>query len=80
MTSRRGLPDEVYSDNGTNFICADRGLQALLAQVESHKIEESLANKGVKWHFNTPLAPHWRSSRINGEINEKGDKSYSGTG
>ncbi|MCF1458715.1 MAG: transposase family protein [Shewanella sp.] len=59
MASRRGLPDEVYSDNGTNFIGADRELQALLAQVEGHKIKESVANKGVKWHFNPPLAPHF---------------------
>ena len=58
MASRRGLPDEVYSDNGTNFVGADRELQALLAQVEGHKIKESVANKGVKWHFNPPLAPH----------------------
>ena len=59
MASRRGLPDEVYSDNGTNFVGADRDLQALLAQVEGNKIKESVANKGVKWHFNPPLAPHF---------------------
>ena len=59
MASRRGLPDEVYSDNGTNFVGADRELQALLAQVEGNKIKESVANKGVKWHFNPPLAPHF---------------------
>ena len=62
MASRRGLADEVYSDNGTKFIGADRELQALLAQVESHKIEQSLANKGIKWHFNPPLAPHFGGS------------------
>ena len=59
MANRRGLPDEVYSDNGTNFIGADRELQALLSQVDNHKIQESVANKGVKWHFNPPLAPHF---------------------
>ena len=59
MASRRGLPDEVYSDNGTNSIGADRELQALLAQVEGHAIKESVANKGVKWHFNPPIAPHF---------------------
>ena len=62
MANRRGLADEVYSDNGTNFIGADRELQALLAQVESHKIEQSLANKGIKWHFNPPLAPNFGGS------------------
>ena len=39
MARGRGLPDKVYSDNGTNFIDADRELQALLAQAESHKID-----------------------------------------
>ena len=62
LASRRGLADEVYSDNGTNFIGADRELQALLVQVESHKIEQSLANKGIKWHFNPPLAPNFGGS------------------
>ena len=59
MASRRGLPDEVYSGNGTNDIGADRELQALLVQVEGHKIKESVANKGVKWKFNLPLAPNF---------------------
>ena len=59
MASRRGLPDEVYSDNGTKFIGADRKLQALLSQVEVNSIKESVANQGVKWHFNQPLALHF---------------------
>ena len=59
MASRRGLPDEIYLDNGTNFIGADRELQALLSQVDNHKIQESVTNKGVKWHFNPPLSPHY---------------------
>ena len=34
VASRRGLPYEVYSDNGTNFMGADRELQGLLSQVD----------------------------------------------
>ena len=59
MASRRGLPDKVHPDNETTFIGADRELQALLSQVDSHKIQESVANKGIKWHFNPPSAPHF---------------------
>ena len=59
MTSRRGLPEEMFSDNGTNFKGADRELKTLLSELDETKINVSVANKGVKWHFNPPLAPHF---------------------
>ena len=59
MTSRRGLPEEMFSDNGTNFKGADRELKTLLSELDEPKINVSVANKGVKWHFNPPLAPHF---------------------
>ena len=59
MASRRGIPEEVYSDNGTNFKGADNELKLLVSQIDEDKITESAANKGVKWHFNPPLAPHF---------------------
>ena len=59
MTRRRGLPEEMFSDNGTNFKGADRELKTLLSELDETKINVSVANKGVKWHFNPPLAPHF---------------------
>ena len=59
MASRRGLPQEVTSDNGTNFIGASRELKELVAQLDKQMIDQSTANKGVKWHVNPPLAPHF---------------------
>ena len=59
MTSRRGLPDEVISDNGSNFISAERELKELVEKLEKEKIQSSAANKGIKWYFNPPLAPHF---------------------
>ena len=56
MASHRGLPEEVYSDN---FKGADNELKLLVSQIDKDKITESAANKGVKWHFNPPLAPHF---------------------
>ena len=59
MASRRGLPEEMYSDNGTNFKGADADLKSLVRELDEKKIYQSIANKGVTWHFNPPLAPHF---------------------
>ena len=59
MASRRGLPETMYSDNGTNFKGADKELKSLLTQLDQTKINSSIANNGVKWYFNPPLAPHF---------------------
>ena len=59
MVNRRGLPEEIYSDNATNFKAADKELKALLLQLDEDKIKESTSNKGIVWHFTPPLAPHF---------------------
>ncbi|MCG8047968.1 MAG: hypothetical protein N0E48_20505 [Candidatus Thiodiazotropha endolucinida] len=59
MVSRRGLPECIYSDNGTNFKGADKELKSLVTQLDETKIQRSIANKGIRWHFNPPLAPHF---------------------
>ena len=56
---RRGLPDEVISDNGRNFIGADKELKELVKQLDVRKLQVSTANLAVKWHFNPPYAPHF---------------------
>lgn len=48
-----------FIDNGTNFKGADRELKMLLSELDKSKIKTTVANKGVKWHFNPPLAPHF---------------------
>ncbi|XP_067661090.1 uncharacterized protein [Haliotis asinina] len=60
MTSRRGIPKEVLSDNGTNFIKASKELKELVqSNLDSDKVKGSLANKGIIWRFNPPSAPHF---------------------
>ena len=59
MVSRRGLPLKVLSDNGTNFVGANRELTELLSQLDTDKIAQSTANKGITWVFNPPSAPHF---------------------
>ena len=59
MTARRGLPQEVLSDNGTNFVGVVNELRELTQALDETKIQDSTANKGIKWHFNPPGAPHF---------------------
>ncbi|XP_055615084.1 uncharacterized protein LOC129761389 [Toxorhynchites rutilus septentrionalis] len=57
FVARRGAPLEVYSDNGTCFIGANRQLR-----MEIKKANETCAstftNARTKWIFNPPAAPH----------------------
>ncbi|XP_046568673.1 uncharacterized protein LOC124277067 [Haliotis rubra] len=59
MASRRGLPKEILSDNGTNFIGAANELKQLVAQLDTDKVKTSLANRGVIWKLNPPHAPNF---------------------
>ena len=59
MASRRGVPEEMFSDNDTNFKGADAELKSLARELDENKINQSIANKGVTGHFNPPLAPHF---------------------
>ena len=59
MANRRGLPQEMISDNGGNFVGADSELKELVKLLDNEGIQASTSNKGVTWHFNPPLAPHF---------------------
>ncbi|XP_053402917.1 uncharacterized protein LOC128558105 [Mercenaria mercenaria] len=59
MVSRRGLPKTMLSDNGSNFVRADKELKQLLQCLDQDKIIENTANKGIQWQFIPPFAPHW---------------------
>ena len=59
MVSRRGLPMEVVSDNGANFIGSERELRDLVCALDKVKIQQSSGNKSVKWYFNPPLASYF---------------------
>ncbi|XP_066595379.1 uncharacterized protein [Prorops nasuta] len=61
--SRRGIPRNIYSDNGTNFVGANNKLKELYLLINStdHKerVEEFACERKVSWHFIPPLAPHF---------------------
>ena len=59
MVCRRGLPQRMLSDNGGNFIGADKELKELVFLLNQEKIKSSTANKGIVWDFNPPYTPHF---------------------
>ena len=59
MVNRRGLPQEMLSDNGGNFVGADKELRSLVKALDKDKIQKSTAHQGIKWKFNPPLSPHF---------------------
>ncbi|XP_066600580.1 uncharacterized protein [Prorops nasuta] len=61
--SRRAIPTDMYSDNGTKFVGANRQLRDLYALIESNNFKETIydfsVSRKIKWHFNPPLSPHF---------------------
>lgn len=60
---RRGKPSNIFSDNGTNFVGANRELEELrdLFNCEDfrHRIVNEMAADAITWHFIPPRAPHF---------------------
>ncbi|KAF0745786.1 Uncharacterized protein FWK35_00034883, partial [Aphis craccivora] len=52
--ARRGKPAEIWSDNATNFVGAQRELANYLQNIEGCTVDE-----GITWHFIPPSAPHF---------------------
>ncbi|XP_062708649.1 uncharacterized protein LOC134288292 [Aedes albopictus] len=54
---RRGAPAEIYTDNGTNFLGAERLLREQLKLLHGD-LAATFTNTETKWHFIPPGAPH----------------------
>ncbi|XP_072162003.1 uncharacterized protein [Bemisia tabaci] len=63
FTSRRGLCQEMYSDNGTNYVGAERQLNELYKILEEGdewaKIKSQLAERQITWRHSPPSGPHF---------------------
>ena len=63
FVSRRGLPDSIHSDNGTNFVGAKNDLQELYKFLSSSDVQASvhsfLLSNRVSWHTIPQRAPHF---------------------
>ncbi|XP_025407359.1 uncharacterized protein LOC112681309 [Sipha flava] len=60
---RRGICLDIYSDNATNFVGANRQLQELkelfLSKAHLEKLQNTLNKFGTRWHFIPPRSPHF---------------------
>lgn len=58
FVNRRGQPREMFSDNGTNFVKAERVLREDVKLFNNQRLAEEMARDRIVWHFNPPEASH----------------------
>ena len=54
--SLRGAPKLMRCDNGSNFVGAQREIQARLMEMDRMKIERKMRDVEIEWKFNAPKA------------------------
>ena len=54
--NRRGRPKVMYSDNGTNFVGAEREIRQSIKNWNQKQIGDELLQKGCQWAFQPPKA------------------------
>ena len=57
--ARRGRPQSIYSDNGSNFVGADNELRKCIKQLDEERVQNFCAPKEIEWNFQPPNAPHF---------------------
>lgn len=58
FTSIRGSCTKLWSDNGKNFVGAEKELAKMLRSWKRFDMAKQLQKEGTEWHFITPSAPH----------------------
>ena len=59
MVATRGRPEEVTSDNGTNFVGAEREFRELVQTMDQEQIAGNVADNGLRWNWNPLLRSHF---------------------
>ena len=58
-----GEPKQMFSDNGTNFVGAERELRQSVEELQaSVKFQHFLDVQAIKWHFQPARTPHFGSA------------------
>ena len=53
-----GYLHEMLSDNGSQLVEAEKELQLLIKGWDKQQLKDFCADRGMKWRFTTPAAPH----------------------
>ena len=53
-----GYLHEMLSDNGSQLVRAEKELQLIIKGWNIQQLNDFCADKGMKWRFTTPAAPH----------------------
>ena len=59
FVSRRGYPEFIISDNGSNFTSAKNVLDLNKISVDNNYIKSQLQQQNITWKLNPLLAPHF---------------------
>ena len=67
FTARRGNPEEIRCDNGSNFRSGAKELRLAIKQWNQNQVHDFLLQRNIKWIFNPPTALHiggaWERAR-----------------
>lgn len=56
--ARRGQPQRIRSDNGSNFVRGEKELREAIQDWNQQKIHDFLLAKNIEWVFNPPTGSH----------------------
>ena len=56
---RRGTPEFIVTDNGSNFTAAERQLREATCTIDQDRLTTHSELRDVQWHFNPPRTPHF---------------------
>ena len=57
--SRRGVPDKIWSDNGTNFVGGLAEMRKEFKGVDQNRMHEYCLSRSIEWIFHPPSSSHW---------------------
>ena len=60
FTARRGRVEQMFSDNGTTFVGANKLLRMEIQNIESSEaVQQETVKMGCQWHFIPAASPHF---------------------
>jgi hypothetical protein len=59
LIADRGRPVNINSDNGTNFLAADKELQEGVKNLNSRLVADEVINQGINWSTSPPTGAHF---------------------